>query len=351
MRRKIGLLAFLFLLVILSGWVQAADGDLVEFTLSCSGYTSRAGYVILNRDNTGNNAELFYVQAFDGAGTQINAPELWTQPVGSSHEFVDGAFFVWETAPEYNPLVLAVVSPAGNGLPDEIAYYVTGTCVGLPDATGAGAYSTNSNRSVSPFVPDGNTSAPFAPNSIPPRPINPPGAAESQPGYGIVAADNLYIRTGPGLAYAPVGILDEGTTLIMRGRNHATAEDDSDILWWYVEVGGTRGWVKGNLIVLRGDVSAVPVVPIHGAPNLPRVISGFPTYPIFANPDRAETLCHVAGGLDYIVLGKNDNPFNAYKVQAPCADSDDLVTGWVLAEQVTLRNPGGLVIPITNEAG
>jgi hypothetical protein len=326
--------------------VRAADGDRVGFTLGCAGFTSRGGAVDLNRDNTGEGRELIYIAAIDGVGNSIYAPVEYSGTVGSSITFPPDLITLWTAQPQVNPLVLEIISADGNGLPVEVAYRVVGSCDGLANVVDgtAGSYTVRFGTEL--IAVTGRTSPPYPLNSIPPRPFQPEEVVEGEPGYAVVATDNLYIRTGPGVEYAPVGILDEGTRLIVLGRNRDDVPDDDDTLWWYVQVGGYSGWVKSNLLTLRGDLTETPIVESVGVPNLPRVISGFPTYPLFADADTDDQVCEVAGGLDYYVIGRNDNPFTAWQIEGICTDGRRVV-GWVLAEDVTFRNPGSLVVPVT----
>jgi hypothetical protein len=71
--------------------------------------------------------------AVDGAGKV-----LWsitdTRSVGSSSSVSAG--YTWDNLPEYNPITMMLISPAGNGLPEQRQLLGVGECPGLPYASG-----------------------------------------------------------------------------------------------------------------------------------------------------------------------------------------------------------------------
>jgi len=191
------------------------------------------------------------------------------------------------------------------------------------------------------FAPaDGRVSSPYDPNANPPRPVNAAGLAESLPGYAIVATDNLFLRNGAGPEFAPVGILDGGTRLVVLGQNGGSSEG----LWWYVQVGDLRGWVKSELLYLRGDLSDVPEVPNEGTLTQPTLYVGAQN-PIYES-DAASSrwLCQIDGNRLYNVVARDAEAAGWYRIEATC--DGQLVLGWIQAERGLLRNPGGVEIPI-----
>ena len=236
---------------------------------------------------------------------------------------------------------MQVVSPGGNGQPEQMVYLVTGNCAGLP-TFGEGVFAIGDDLTLYPiFAPaDGRVSPGYDPNDAPPRPINPPGLAETQPGYAIVNTDNLFLRSGAGAEFSPIGILDGGTRLVVLGRNG----ESGDSLWWYVEVGGLRGWAKSSFLILRGDLTAVPVVPILGGITPPTLYIGIPE-PIYNTPSiGGRWLCEIDAGRLYFVVARNAETATWFRIQATC--NGHAILGWIQADRVLLRNPGGVDIPI-----
>lgn len=187
------------------------------------------------------------------------------------------------------------------------------------------------------------TDTPFFSSSLP-RPTNPPGLAESQPGYAIVDVDNLFMRSGPGTQYTPVAILDGGTRLVVVGRNLLGA-DDAAGLWWYVQVGALAGWVKGDedFLILRGDLSGVTVVPVPtGQVIQPTLVVGFSGNLIYPAPEAVNPICPMPSG-EFRVIARNEDG-SWFQIMTRCGNTD--VIGWLQAERGLLRNPGDVVIPV-----
>jgi hypothetical protein len=190
----------------------------------------------------------------------------------------------------------------------------------------------------------GYTSPSVPLNANPPRPVNTWEDVEGLSGYAVSGAEHMFIRTGDGIQYTPIGILDWGTPLIVHGRNHYGLADDSDQLWWYVEVGGMWGWVKSTLVVLRGDLTNIPEVPIWGEIQRPRLLIGYDAFTIFSGSDMTRALCVVPGHLEYYIVGRNAT-WTMYQIEAWCGSQR--VTGWISWESGAFRNPADLEIPVT----
>jgi hypothetical protein len=300
-----------------------------------------------DRDNTGRSREAIVITVTDGTGRVIYE-NTSIYPVNQRVTFDDGTGFNWTSQPIYNPLVLHVVSVAGNGQPEQLIYLVTGTCVGLPTYAD-GVFVIGDDLSIFPlylaqaYAPaDGRTGPSVDPNAVPPRPTNPLEIVETQPGYAIVNTDNLFLRTGDSVEFTPVGILDGGTRLIVLGSNGRF--DNEDELWWYVEVGGLRGWVKDQFLYLRGDLRGLPVVPVIGEIIQPTLYVGV-NNPIFNSRSvGARVLCEIAGGLLYNVVAVDDVEPTWVLIEATCDGAT--VNGWIPADRGILRNQGGVPINI-----
>jgi len=177
----------------------------------------------------------------------------------------------------------------------------------------------------------------YDPNAVLPRPTNPPGATRNLEGYLIVATDNLFLRSGDSAQYTPLAILDGGTRLIPLGQNGL--ED----LWWYVQVGTFRGWVTNQFVVIRGDLSEIPVAAVNGR-ILPATLYMGAANQIYSRPGSIRVLCNATAGRNYIVTGRDADAESWYRIQVIC---DGLpVEGWVQSDRVLYRNPGGVLVPV-----
>ncbi|MCA9882682.1 MAG: hypothetical protein KC615_01840 [Anaerolineae bacterium] len=177
-------------------------------------------------------------------------------------------------------------------------------------------------------------------NTLLPIPNNPDGLAESQSGYGIVNTSFANLRSGPGPAYTRVAVVRGSTPLVILGQNDIQT-------WWYVQVGNVRGWIWNEIIVLRGDVSDVPVIATEPDITPPTLYVGFTGNPIYdALSTTGEVVCTTQGGLEYEILGRNLSA-TYYYVEAPCIDGE-MATGWIQAIAGIVRNPAGVIIPVMN---
>ena len=186
-------------------------------------------------------------------------------------------------------------------------------------------------------IADGSTSAAVSLNVAPPRPTNPDSALESLPGYLIVNTDNLNVRSGDGPQYTVVAIVDGGTNLIALGRNQKST-------WWYVLADDILGWVWNDRVLGRGDLRHVPVVPSNGEIIRPTFFVWADDYPLYdALSVNGQVICSPTGGMEYYVIGQSRiREPNWYEIEADCG------TGWIGKDNGALRNPAGVLIPVTN---
>ncbi len=91
-----------------------------------------------DRDNTGVGIESIEVTITDGSGKLLYY-QVGSMPVGYSSNAPGGVIAGYSAAPEWNPLIVKIVSSAGNGLAEELVYLNTGTCAGLPEYPYQGA--------------------------------------------------------------------------------------------------------------------------------------------------------------------------------------------------------------------
>ena len=238
--------------------------------------------------------------------------------------FQDGLFFAWEEVPEYNPITVSVISPAGNGLLEQVIYEANGFCTGLPTVTEEGE------------IIDGTTSDSVPLNVLPPEGINPENVGRSYDGYVVVNVSWLNVRSGDGVEYTEVGRVSGGTELIVYGVN-------LDRSWWYVEAGEVLGWVNGEHVIVRGDLSDVPYVRTMGELEPPRFFVYIDT-PLWSAPGNSGFhLCEIEGDLEYLIVGQSRSG-DSVAIEAVCNGAT--VTGWLLAELGALRNAGVVEIPV-----
>lgn len=177
----------------------------------------------------------------------------------------------------------------------------------------------------------------FDPNAVPPRPTNPDEVVVNQSGYLIVNTDNLSLRSGPGAEYTVLGILDGGTQLLVLGRN-------TDRSWWQVRAGTFTGWVNAQFVIIRGDLTDIPLVEADGLVTPPTLYVGFEGTPLYDQPSADEpAICAIAGNQEYIVTGRDSNS-TWWQIEAACNGFP--TTGWINAEHGILRNPADVSIPV-----
>lgn len=188
------------------------------------------------------------------------------------------------------------------------------------------------------------TFAQFDPNATLPRPTNAQAQIDALPGYLIVNTDNLFLRSGDSPRTEPRAILDGGTRLIVLGLNGRTGDSE----WWFVEVGGLRGWVKDSFVIVRGDLRGTPIASPEGVILSPAFYIGVaaPLYDILS--PSGEVLCEVPGNRFYGVVATNsaENPL-WYKIRAVCNGA--AVEGWVYGPRGILRNSADVDVPVLTQ--
>lgn len=343
MARRFSIVLIVALLVLAALPVSAGTNSGAVFDISCEGFTSSSGSILLDRDNTGQSSEAFIVSATDGAGNIIYEPKQDSFFVGGSVAWTGNTIYLWTAQPAFNPITLRIVSPAGNGQPEQLIALATGSCAELP---GYGVLPGNvfvvegdtltvDGRVV---VQVGATSPSVDPNAVPPRPVNAPDLSDDLPGYLLVNTDNLSLRSGDGPDYTLVGIVDGGTVLVPLGRNHR-------FTWWYVQAGDLIGWAKAEFLIARGNLTDVPAIEALGE-LAPVTFALFADAELKANPrSSALPLCTIAGNLEYDVVGRN-RAGTWFQVQASCDNA--VVNGWLDATLGALRNPAEVQIPVAS---
>jgi hypothetical protein len=305
---------------------SAAQRDGLAITVSCTGFSTLGGSLNLNRDNTGAGRERFQIVARDGGGATIYSGPVESFFVGSSIDFPANLKTDFSTAPASNPIVVSVVSAAGNGLAEQVVYSASGRCVSLPTVE------------TEDVVVSGVTSPSVAVNVLPPSGENSDDAIAAQPGYALVNTGYLNLRSGDGPEYTIVGRVAGGDKLIVLGTNAAKN-------WWFVQAGDLVGWALGDFLFLRGDLTDVPEILPVGEIALPRFFLYSDNVLRATKVPGSEGLCTVAKNLEYEIVGRNAD-LSQVKVNAVCESTP--VQGWLAVDQGAVRNIGSVAIPVVD---
>lgn len=161
-------------------------------------------------------------------------------------------------------------------------------------------------------------------------------------GHLIVNTSALNVRSGAGVKYTVVATVAGGDRLNVVGQN------DGRESWWYVELAdGTRGWVNNIHTIIRGSLAAAPVIESVGIIVQPTLYIGYPGNLIFPTlPHDGNAVCSLPGRVEFPIIGRSQST-NWYQIVATCQDGT-AVTGWVQGEIGAVRNPAGLVFPVTD---
>ncbi len=99
--------------------------------LTCTDFTAlNSGAHTLDRDNTGSGQERIELRATDGTGAEIYFLS-YTNALGTYPAGIIGTT-PYDTAPVANPITFTIVSPAGNGLPEQVDEVFFGSCETIP---------------------------------------------------------------------------------------------------------------------------------------------------------------------------------------------------------------------------
>lgn len=326
MSRRLLVMLTVLLMLALALPASAAQRDGLAITVSCTGFSTLGGSLNLNRDNTGAGRERFQIVARDGGGATIYSGPVESFFVGSSIDFPANLKTDFSTAPASNPIVVSVVSAAGNGLAEQVVYSASGRCVSLPTVE------------TEDVVVSGVTSPSVAVNVLPPSGENSDDAIAAQPGYALVNTGYLNLRSGDGAEYTIVGRVAGGDKLIVLGTNAAKN-------WWFVQAGDLVGWALGDFLFLRGDLTDVPEILPVGEIALPRFFLYSDNVLRATKVAGSEGLCTVAKNLEYEIVGRNAD-LSQVKVNAVCESTP--VQGWLAVDQGAVRNIGSVAIPVVD---
>ncbi len=150
------------LLVTLAGIARPAEAGTYHGglpTIDCTGINfTGSNSIDFDRDNTGSGAEFLEMIAYDGNCTEIfHATDTRTIPDNTGFTPV----YPWTATPDYNPITVRMISPAGGKVGEQIVWETTGECAGLPSASVAGCDVTiplTATSVVGAFVADAPTS-------------------------------------------------------------------------------------------------------------------------------------------------------------------------------------------------
>lgn len=312
MRRLLGLVMILALMALGLSTVSAATRDGAVWRVGCEGFTSNGGGFNMTRDNTGAGREEFVISAVDGAGNTIFAPVTEDFFVGGSVFIDPGVTFNWTRSPQANPLTVSVVSPAGNGQPEQVVYTVSGTCSGLEQ----GSAPVSGDRTSTVDTTEG-----------------------VRTGFLIVNVYRSNLRTGDGPEYTIVGQVSGGDRLTVLGVNQRRT-------WWFVSFNGLRGWINNELIINRGDLRPTPIIDGTGT-ILPARYFVYGDMPGYAEPSSSSpVVCIIDGNREYVLAVRTSNS-SWYGLDAECVDGTPARV-WIRndEENGALRNLGNVPVPV-----
>jgi len=294
---------------------SAATRSGAVWNVGCNGFFSEGGGFLLDSDNTGNGLETITITGMDGRGNVIFGPIAEDFFVGTTVVFNEGTRFSWSEIPQANPLMVQVVSPAGNGQAQQVVYTAEGRCPGLPD----GDFDFENTSITAPVS-------------------NPDAVRAPQPGSLVVDTFRLNIRSGDGAEYTIIGQADGGSQLAVLGVN-------AERTWWYVQIDSIRGWVNGSedYVIVRGDLRRTPIVEAQGTILPPRFYL-FVRNPIYDLPSTSSSvICEIPGSEEYVIDRKTRDG-SWYGIEAVCDGRN--VIGWISADEGALRNLGDVPIPV-----
>ncbi|MFZ4827086.1 MAG: hypothetical protein ACOYLB_07000 [Phototrophicaceae bacterium] len=201
---------------------------------------------------------------------------------------------------------------------------------------------TSQASTVTETAANGSTiivSASVAPNAPAPAVSgnNDQAFFDSLPGYGITNFSPMNMRSGAGAEYTLVGITSGGYYAEMLGRNEQQT-------WWLVKIGSISGWVNAEFMLLRGDLSHVPVLEGNGELITPTIVTYSATV-VYNQPTNLNEAiaCNIPQG-QYEMVGR-DSAGVYYQIEAVC-DNGSSVIGWLRGDMGALRNPANVILPV-----
>lgn len=134
MLRKL-FITFLIVMLAIASFTPVANASVYLGTaeIDCTSVDMMgSGAHTLNRNTSGTGQETIRIEVTDGSGTMLfslsysNTLQTYAGGIGD---------FTYTVPPTTNPITVRVISPAGNGHPEQIDFFAQGECVGLPYLT------------------------------------------------------------------------------------------------------------------------------------------------------------------------------------------------------------------------
>jgi uncharacterized protein YraI len=160
----------------------------------------------------------------------------------------------------------------------------------------------------------------------------------------VTAIANTNIRSGPGLEFIKIGLLAQGQTAEILGK-------DPEDLWWMINapgVEGGRGWVSADYVVAQNSAD----VPVIGSSSIGQ--ASIPTPGVGMPAMTASITLNIRSGpgTNYAIIGKMIQDQTAevvgisadglwWAIKIPDAQNG---RGWVAAQYVTVINSEGVPV-------
>ena len=158
---------------------------------------------------------------------------------------------------------------------------------------------------VTPATATATTTATATPTTVPtgtsvPNPTATPTAAPPTGSTATIATGALNVRSGPGVAYSPVAVVNQGNVVTLIGRNANSS-------WAKIRLAnGTEGWVNVTLITPNVAISTLPVATAPGITASALVSTG--AMNVRSGPGVTYSVITVAShGQTVTLLGRNAN--------------------------------------------
>ncbi|KXK15597.1 MAG: hypothetical protein UZ15_CFX003002845 [Chloroflexi bacterium OLB15] len=135
MFRMSRLLLILIIVSVLGALIMAIPVSAAVLTsqpvisLGCSSFSAYFEFTT-DRDNSGEGGEYVDFYIYDGANNVVF--EFYSEALEFSDWYFDGSNIPYDAAPQSNILTFVLVSPAGNGLDEQILYTTTVDCTTQP---------------------------------------------------------------------------------------------------------------------------------------------------------------------------------------------------------------------------
>jgi hypothetical protein len=264
-----------------------------SLTADCSG----VGFVNFTANFDRNNIptpgyEQYAYRAVDGAGNVLYDPGYGFLPVPFGVVLFAGGigFTPYTTPPTFNPITVTMVSLAGNGLPEQVIYATTGTCPGLPFASGGEKHFDPKDSRI-----DGRPGDRLVVYCNQPDTIVVYGVDNSGKGFELTTFSNQAVRTAG----------SQGMTKSFGSNGTVSISSDSKGNFWLAWNGGPYGnFSKGFSCNFPN-----PNPPTQPPTSVDRpTLEATTTLNVRSGPSAgAGKVGQISPGTNYRVIGKNSN--------------------------------------------